>query len=174
MIEAKKELPHGAFLNMIRQELPFADTTAGRLMKIANDPRIANSATSPNLPPSWNTLYELTKLNDDKFQQFVKEGAINSKLTHKQAVALHKSAKSPNAGTRETKQPEMVSLRVRPSELDLLKEIFEGAFNAGAADRFIDKKYKKSDKNRPDLTALSNRLTHAALKAESLLEGGEG
>ena len=48
--EAKDALPHGAFLDMIERDLPFKRSTAFRLMAIAADPRLANSAHVQHLP----------------------------------------------------------------------------------------------------------------------------
>lgn len=44
-------------------------------MSIAKDERIATHVS--HLPASWGTLYELTKLKDEQFQQAVQNGAIN-------------------------------------------------------------------------------------------------
>jgi len=46
-------------------DLPFAARTAQRLMAVAADARLANPTHVSLLPPSWGTLYELTKLPDD-------------------------------------------------------------------------------------------------------------
>ena len=67
LAEAKAALPHGEFICMIEAELPFKASTAQRLMKIAADKRISNTANVQHLPAHWGTLYELTKLPDDKF-----------------------------------------------------------------------------------------------------------
>lgn len=42
--------------------------TAERLMKIAGHGIISKSAHGPTLPPSWRTLYELTKVPDDRLE----------------------------------------------------------------------------------------------------------
>jgi hypothetical protein len=36
-------------------------------MKIARDQRLSDVAHGPLLPPSWRTLYELTKLDDAQY-----------------------------------------------------------------------------------------------------------
>jgi Protein of unknown function (DUF3102) len=48
---AKAALPHGEFGSMIANSLPFSTSTAQLL------------------PASWGTLYELTKLSDEEFDQ---------------------------------------------------------------------------------------------------------
>src|ERR1700730_8168617 len=76
LIEAKAALPHGEFESMIQQQLPFKPSTARRLMAIARDCRISNRAHAHVLPPSWATLYELTKLDDDEFEARISDGTI--------------------------------------------------------------------------------------------------
>jgi|SRR5580692_2119267 N6-adenosine-specific RNA methylase IME4 len=83
LIAAKEALEHGEFEKMIRSELPFKTNTAQRLMAIARDERISNTANSPLLPPVWTTLYDLTKLDDDKFEERVKDGTIRPDMVAK-------------------------------------------------------------------------------------------
>lgn len=67
LTEAKAALPHGEWLSMIEEDLPFTPSTAQRLKKIAADERLTNAARVQYLPPAWGTLYELTKLDDRDF-----------------------------------------------------------------------------------------------------------
>jgi Protein of unknown function (DUF3102) len=78
LIEAKAELPHGEFQTMIDFELPFSPGTAQRLMSIGADPRLAAHVLL--LPPSWGTLYELTKLPALEFDQLIADGTITPNL----------------------------------------------------------------------------------------------
>lgn len=71
LVEAKTKLKHGEFGVMIAEDLPFGSGTAQRLMRIAGDPRLSNTAHGPLLPPSWRTLYEITKLSDAQFDEAV-------------------------------------------------------------------------------------------------------
>jgi len=73
---AKDALPHGAFEAMIEADLPFSSSTARRLMAIGDDPRLSNRAHVHVLPPSWGTLYELTKLSDEEFERARTGGII--------------------------------------------------------------------------------------------------
>jgi hypothetical protein len=75
LAEAKASLPHGEFGKMITGELPFSARTAQRLMSIAADERLRHSVS--HLPPSWGTLYELTKLDDEQFGARLSDGTIN-------------------------------------------------------------------------------------------------
>lgn len=51
---------------MVRLELPFGESTAEKLMKIASHPLLSKSEHVPILPPAWGTLYELTKLPPER------------------------------------------------------------------------------------------------------------
>src|SRR5271165_651243 len=86
LTEAKGALDHGEWLPMVETDLPFQRNTAQRLMKIAADSRLANRAHVPLLPPSWGTLYELTKLDDDTFDQKVRDGTINPEMQRKEVA----------------------------------------------------------------------------------------
>jgi hypothetical protein len=81
--EAKDELDHGEFLAMIEDKLPFGARTAQMLMGIAKHPIIGNAKYISHLPPSWGTLYELTKIPDEELKQMIAEGRINSELERK-------------------------------------------------------------------------------------------
>lgn len=97
LIEAKAELPHGEFEAMVATELPFGSRTARRLMTVARDPRISERTHGSVLPPSWRTLYELTKLPDDQFEARIADGTIRSDM---QRADLKRSAWQPPAPTQ--------------------------------------------------------------------------
>ncbi|WP_202801491.1 hypothetical protein, partial [Bradyrhizobium genomosp. III] len=88
MIDAKGVLNHGEFEIMVRNELPFSESTARRLMSIASHPTLANRAHVNDLPASWGTLYELSKLKPEDLERALEHGVINSKMERKDAVAL--------------------------------------------------------------------------------------
>ena len=90
LIQSKESLEHGEFLEMIENDLPFSPRTSQMLMVIANDKRLTNTNYSSFLPPSWRTLYELTKLDDVSFKKSVKDGNIHSDMFQKEAIRLRK------------------------------------------------------------------------------------
>jgi N6-adenosine-specific RNA methylase IME4 len=53
--------------------LPFERNTAQRLIIVAQDQRLRMGAHAPSLPPSWMTLYELTKLDDQQLDDHADE-----------------------------------------------------------------------------------------------------
>jgi hypothetical protein len=90
LIHAKDDIGHGGFEEMIRAELPFGPSTAQRLMQIAEDRVLSNTAHAPLLPASWMTLYELAKLHKHglDLEVLIEEGAIHPKMERKDVRAL--------------------------------------------------------------------------------------
>lgn len=88
LIQAKAELAHGEFGAMCEGELPFSARTAQRLMSISHDRRLTNATHASVLPPSWYTLYELTKLDDDTLTCAIDSGAIHTEMQRKDATLL--------------------------------------------------------------------------------------
>jgi hypothetical protein len=89
LIRAKEALEHGEFEGMVESKLPFGARSARMLMSVARDERIRKHAS--DLPPSWYTLYELTKLNDSEFDQGIKSGVIHADMERKALVNGHRS-----------------------------------------------------------------------------------
>jgi hypothetical protein len=84
LIAAKRELAHGEFQKMVERDLPFGPRTARRLMAIARDDRLTNPNIMPALPPSWRTLYELTRLDIDHFDDLLSRGVIHPVMQRKE------------------------------------------------------------------------------------------
>lgn len=137
LIEAKDSLPHGEFGQMIDKELPFGSHTAQRLMTIARDQRLLNAAHGAVLPNSWRTLYELSRLDDDTFQEALSGGKIHADMERKDVRNLTKLT----GPTEEQEHPEMkqfktlqyawnrASERVRENFLSWVKEQEITVFN---------------------------------------------
>jgi len=105
LIAAKAALVHGQFEEMIAHDLPFTASTAQRYMAVARDSRITNPAHAQLLPAAWPTLYELTKLKGEAFEQALSSGAINPKMTRSNAAKLSAAPTSApaNKGTPANK-----------------------------------------------------------------------
>jgi phage N-6-adenine-methyltransferase len=84
LIEAKKKLNHGEFEAMIEEDLPFSPPTARRLMSIAKHPILSNRARGHDLPQSWRTQYELTKLPEPVIEEKIESGELNPNTTRKE------------------------------------------------------------------------------------------
>lgn len=77
LIQAKRALPHGEWGRMFKDGLvPFSQNTADRLMAIASHAVLSNSAHVQNLPASWGTLYELTKVEPKTLTAAIKDGVV--------------------------------------------------------------------------------------------------
>jgi N6-adenosine-specific RNA methylase IME4 len=95
---AKAQLEHGEFESMITQRLPFGRRTAQRLMAVGRDERITNATHVSHLPPSWGTLYELTKLDDAQFEAKISDGTIRPEMQRQDIVG---AVKTTNRASRE-------------------------------------------------------------------------
>lgn len=96
LIAAKEACEHGEFLrlfkgheNAVSDPVPFGEDAAEQLMKVARSKVLSNSEFVRNLPQSWGTLYELTKLDDETLLAGIKAGEITPETTRAQAAALH-------------------------------------------------------------------------------------
>jgi hypothetical protein len=83
------DLPHGAFLAMVRK-LPFRSRTAERLMKIAKHPALSNPTHVSTLPACWGTLYELSRIDAEDMRRLVARGKIHADMTRQEAIVLTK------------------------------------------------------------------------------------
>jgi hypothetical protein len=86
---AKLELPHGEFEAMVEVDLPFGPRTARRLMAVAQHPVISNRTHASVLPPSWMTLYELTRVPTEILTARIEDHTINPKIERKNVLALY-------------------------------------------------------------------------------------
>jgi N6-adenosine-specific RNA methylase IME4 len=92
LIAAKAQLEHGEFLAMVEDDLPFTKRTAQMLMKIARDPRLKSEPGGSHLPPSWRTLYELTRLGDQEFNRLLEEGVIRPDMQRQEISKARRQA----------------------------------------------------------------------------------
>ncbi|MBF0187024.1 MAG: DUF3102 domain-containing protein [Magnetococcales bacterium] len=86
--EAKEQLPHGSFDDLLDDQLSISRSKAFKYRKIALDHRLSNVSPGKHLPPNWTILYELTKLSDVQFDHAVAAGKINPEMRREQARRL--------------------------------------------------------------------------------------
>lgn len=98
LAEAKEVLPHGEFRAMCAERLPFKPRMVQMLMAIAKDQRLSNAQYVAHLPPSWGTLYDLTRLDDATLDARVRDGTINPAMERK---AISTAVKQVARNTRE-------------------------------------------------------------------------
>jgi hypothetical protein len=89
LTKAKADLVHGEWGRMFNDELiPFGPNTAQRLMAIAANPELSNTAHAPFLPPSWTSLYELTKVEPERLHGAFKDRIITPDMKRSDVAAL--------------------------------------------------------------------------------------
>jgi hypothetical protein len=93
LIEAKLKLDHGAFLEMVNGQLPFGEDAAQRLMAVARNPLLSNADHGRLLPPSWQTLYELSRVPEPTLQRALTDGTVTPAMERAEARALMPDAK---------------------------------------------------------------------------------
>jgi N6-adenosine-specific RNA methylase IME4 len=108
LTSGKAVLPHGEFEAMVENDLPFGARSARMLMAVAGDPRLQIGTTGSVLPPSWRTLYEISRLDDTTFQARIADGTIcpdmvrsDLALAVKEERRAAHSARTLNCGTVE-------------------------------------------------------------------------
>lgn len=89
LVRAKEALAHGEFTDMLEHDLLVGPRTAQKLMAVGQDERLTNTTIWTHLPPTWTTLYELTRLDDKTLETAVKDGTINPDMLGKDAKALN-------------------------------------------------------------------------------------
>ena len=89
LVKAKVDLPHGEWGRMFNDGLvPFSIRSAQMLMAIAEHPAISNTNHGSYLPPSWGTLYELTKVPDRALANAFRDGLITPGMARREVKAL--------------------------------------------------------------------------------------
>lgn len=86
LIQAKSELP-GQFEAMVATDLLFGPRTARRLMQIARNWEYRFRTHASVLPPSWMSLYELTKLTDAEYGTLIDDRTIRPDVEREEIVA---------------------------------------------------------------------------------------
>lgn len=134
LIEAKEDLKgqKGAW-GKLCDELPFGERTAQRLMEIARDPRLTDTTHVSVLPPSWGTLYELTKLDDKTFKAAMAKGTIHPGMERKDVETLLEKSKpkidpeAEDADVVENEDEPDEEVEVEEDEAEVEDEDDEGA-----------------------------------------------
>ncbi len=86
-VDWPERLDHGEFTAMV-ESLPFGERTAQKLMAVGRDERIRKREHARVLPPSWDTLYVLTRLDDDQWERGLADGLMRPGMKRGEAAAL--------------------------------------------------------------------------------------
>jgi hypothetical protein len=96
--QAKAALVHGEWGRMFSEGLlPLSPRSAQRLMAIADHAVLSNTTHGSHLPPSWRTLYELTKLPVPVLKNALKDGVITPDMPRKAVAALGRAPRREEA-----------------------------------------------------------------------------
>lgn len=88
LIEAKQQIPHGGWLSWLKDDVRLGRSQAEALMDLARHAAISNSQYVGNLPASWGTLYELSRLEPPLLEAAISAGRVTPNLERKEARAL--------------------------------------------------------------------------------------
>jgi hypothetical protein len=101
-VDWPERLDHGQFVAMVDEDLPFNEGSARKLMAIGRDKRIRNVSHAKHLPPSWDTLYVLSKLDDEQWERGIGDGLIHPGMERGEAAALwYKSSRQTSPPRRQ-------------------------------------------------------------------------
>jgi hypothetical protein len=101
LAEAKATIPHGEWEQWVRDEVRISPGTARMLMLIAEHPALSNRQHINDLPPSWGTLYELSRLEAPLLEAAIQAHEVHPELERKEARALVVEYKQRAAAKRE-------------------------------------------------------------------------
>ena len=88
LVDAKDTLEAADYNTLINAHLPFTRRTAERLVRIGVDKRLTAKKHRKVLPPHWGSLYELTQLDDDSFDESIDNGEIFADMERKDVTSL--------------------------------------------------------------------------------------
>ena len=98
--QAKASLPHGQFEEMVESDLPFGPRAARMLMAIARNPILAKRKHASDLPASWYTLYEMSRLPESELSGALASGEVGPETRRRDVVELREQLRQ--RGLRKT------------------------------------------------------------------------
>lgn len=106
ILEAEKRLSPSSIRQLKMQSLPFGVGTYSKLKKIAESNVITNPKNLEFLPNSFSTIYELTHLSENEFNQAVNDGTLTTDTTRLSVIELRSKSPSKSSGlpTPKTKK----------------------------------------------------------------------
>ncbi|WP_376956436.1 hypothetical protein ABNQ39_00295 (plasmid) [Azospirillum sp. A26] len=110
--------PHGEFMRMVDERMPFKHPTANKLMALATaaerDPEFVQL-----LPPEYTVAYEILTLSDTERAAAADAGLIRPDVKRAELVAFKRRLRSPSPPPPSDKRAELVARRARLlAELD--------------------------------------------------------
>ena len=100
--EKNKGFNNKSWKILVNDELPFTVRTANRLIAIANCEWITSGKYNDKLPVSWGTLYEISTLTKEQFEEGIETEKITWNTTRSDIEDLKNSLNS-SKGSNSTK-----------------------------------------------------------------------
>ena len=88
LAQAKKAVGHGGWEAWCSEQVGITSRTAQMLMELPRHPAISNPNHGSHLPPSWRTLYELSRMDAPLLEAAIIAGDVHPELERKAAAAL--------------------------------------------------------------------------------------
>lgn len=88
LTQAKADIEHGGWDDWCRDQVHISRQTAHQLMAIGRKFNEMYNASYICLPPSWGTLYELSRLDPADLAEAIETGAIHPELERSEAQAI--------------------------------------------------------------------------------------
>jgi len=101
--EAKAALGHGRFEAMVTDELGMAPRTAQMFMALVRNPALVDANHGSHLPPSWRSLYELSRLPEADLTAAIEAHEVRPDMERREALQLvrrYLDADAPPAAAR--------------------------------------------------------------------------
>jgi hypothetical protein len=105
LAEAKAALNYGEWLPLL-ERIELGNKTALRFMTIGSHQVLSNGAHVHHLPPSWGTLYELSKAEPKALEAAIESGEVNPSTTRAEAVKVVKGDTDTKPGSKGRPKPE--------------------------------------------------------------------
>lgn len=174
--QAKQAL--GVSYRELEAALPFSASTATYLIKIAQHSVLCNPIYQKSLPNSYNTLYQLTLVDEDLLVQEINSGTITPTLNLEGAKKLKTTRRSsrPSGGRKPKKPPSpqfvfgSISIGTLASYMDFRTELLELLKKHGGRVQYT---LKKDSVGEWHLQQLGERAASEIEEIEKKLAGEE-
>lgn len=118
--EAKERLPHGAFIHLVENQLPFGRSVAHKLMAAAT--AIRTGALPPEFARApYSTAYQLSTLSAEERREAEQAGIVRLDVTRAEIVDFKRGRKAvlpaPAPDRRREIEKEIARLEARLAEL---------------------------------------------------------
>ena len=171
LLELKSTTAHGEWGKLTGEAdgyesvFRFSARAAQQFMQIAGDTRLSNPKHASDLPPSWYTQYELTKLDDDQFNAMLDDGTINPEMERADISAWGSSdvIATKHTGDEESYTPQqfiesarkvMGSIDLDPASNDMAQEIVKAGVYHTIDDDGLTKEWAGNVWMNPPYTSL--------------------